>query len=248
MTHLASASRRRTPGESRRIYAYDQNGNLLEETGGGRSPIDYVYLDGKPIAEILPVTGQVYYLHDDRLGTPQIVTDGSQNIVWGAVYQPFGAASILVGAITQNLRLPGQYFDRGDGLNYNLNRDYVPTWGRYLEADPVGLAAGLNSYRYASDNAEKFTDRVGLANAYDQNQVNDAFRKANPGVELLPEWADRTLADVSYSNGTNPNISTPPGDLEGDILEFGPKVLDVLGYCYRKCIRGSCGTRGGDLC
>lgn len=162
MTHLASASRRRTPGESRRIYAYDQNGNLLEETGGGRSPIDYVYLDGKPIAEILPVTGQVYYLHDDRLGTPQIVTDGSQNIVWGAVYQPFGAASILVGAITQNLRLPGQYFDTEVGLNHNGFRDYMPSLGRYSESDPLGIWPGPDEYSYALSNPVRFRDPLGL--------------------------------------------------------------------------------------
>jgi YD repeat-containing protein len=97
------------PGDSRRLYVYDWTGNLLEETGGRRSPIDYVYLDGKPIAEILPVTGKVYYLYDDRLGSPQVATNRHQNVVWSATCQPFGKTGRVTGSLTQNLRLPGQY-------------------------------------------------------------------------------------------------------------------------------------------
>ena len=50
--------------------------------------------------------------------------------------------------VTFNLRFPGQYYDRESGLYYNYFRDYDPSTGRYVESDPIGLAAGTNLYAY----------------------------------------------------------------------------------------------------
>jgi hypothetical protein len=52
------------------------------------------------------------------LGTPQLATDSSTAVAWRASYQPFRAASVS-GTITQNIRLPGQYFDVESGWNHN---------------------------------------------------------------------------------------------------------------------------------
>jgi RHS repeat-associated protein len=64
--------------------------------------------------------------------------------------------------IVQNLRLPGQEFDGDSGLYHNGFRDYAPRLGRYIQSDPVGLAAGLNTYTYANGNPVNATDRLGL--------------------------------------------------------------------------------------
>jgi RHS repeat-associated protein len=47
------------------------------------------------------------------------------------------------------------------GLYYNYFRDYDPQTGRYLESDPVGLAAGVNTYAYALANPISFEDPLG---------------------------------------------------------------------------------------
>jgi len=39
------------------------------------------------------------------------------------------------GAFDFPLRFPGQYFDRGTNVNYNMRRDYDPNTGRYVESD-----------------------------------------------------------------------------------------------------------------
>jgi len=39
---------------------------------------------------------RVYYYHNDHLGTPQVMTDISGNVVWKAVYEPFGRVGIVV--------------------------------------------------------------------------------------------------------------------------------------------------------
>ena len=54
-------------------------------------------------------------MHTDHLGTPQVITDSSQNIVWQADYKPFGEATMTTELVTNNLRFPGQYFDGETG-------------------------------------------------------------------------------------------------------------------------------------
>jgi RHS repeat-associated protein len=61
-----------------------------------------------------------------------------------------------------NLRFPGQLFDGETGLHYNYFRDYDPSIGRYVESDPIGLAAGPNTYAYAGANPLNASDATGL--------------------------------------------------------------------------------------
>jgi RHS repeat-associated protein len=126
----------------------------------------------------------VYFYHNDALGTPQRMTDSTGAVVWAADYKPFGEAAITISTITNNLRFPGQYFDAETGLNYNYMRDYDPATGRYIQSDPVGILMqyfslgnranlsreAANStleeinhlYIYAKANALKFVDPTGL--------------------------------------------------------------------------------------
>ena len=150
------------------LFQYDTGGRLLEESDGqGNAQVDYVYLGRRPIASIAPSTGKLYFLHDDRLGTPQAATDSNQALAWAANYQPFGALyppgsqPVL---IPQDLRLPGQESDLETGLYHNGFRDYVPGWGRYAEGDPIGLAGGLNTYEYVRSNPVLYRDPLGLVN------------------------------------------------------------------------------------
>ena len=91
---------------------------------------------------------ETYFFHNDHLGTPQVVTDENQEVVWEAEYDPFGRATETVAMIDQNLRFPGQYYDSETELHYNYFRTYDPTTGRYIEGDPIGLDGGLNPVSY----------------------------------------------------------------------------------------------------
>jgi RHS repeat-associated protein len=146
------------------IFQYDPAGLLLEEDPHTGPTADHIYLDGTPIGQvqIAPRTSQIYFVHDDRLGTPQIVTSSLQVVAWKATYQPLGSATAIGGAIKQNLRLPGQYFDAETGLHQNGFRDYNPAFGRYIESDPIGLGGGLNTYGYVKQNPLRWMDPQGL--------------------------------------------------------------------------------------
>ncbi len=121
----------------------------------------YVYLNGQPLAKIEGTN--VYYYHNDALGTPQKMTDSTGTVVWAADYKPFGEATVTVSTITNNLRFPGQYFDAETGNHYNYFRDYNPVIGRYIEADPIGIKEGNNHiFVYAKNNPLNNADRSGL--------------------------------------------------------------------------------------
>ncbi len=144
------------------VFHYDLQGKLIAESDvGGNITAEYVYLNGSPLAKL--EGANTYYYHNDHLGTPQKITDASGAVVWEGEFKPFGEAISVTGIITNNLRFPGQYYDSETGLNYNYFRDYNPVIGRYIEADPIGLAGGdVNVYRYVMNNPNSNIDQDGL--------------------------------------------------------------------------------------
>jgi RHS repeat-associated protein len=144
------------------LFQYDPSGHLLEEaTGTGTLKTDTIYLNGAPVADLTP--NALFFLHTDRLGTPQVSTTTTGAIAWRAAYQPFGTNTGTSGLFTQNLRFPGQYADAETGDYQNGFRDYDPSLGRYLETDPIGLAGGVNSYAYAGNDPLNLADPLGLS-------------------------------------------------------------------------------------
>ena len=144
------------------VFHYALDGSLLAESDGSGNVLrEHIYVDGQPVA--VATGGQLYFVHADRLGTPQRITDANENIVWDTTYQPFGQPASLTALVTYNLRLPGQYADQESGLNYNYFRDYDPSVGRYIQSDLIGLNGGLNKYAYVGGNPIRWADRFGMA-------------------------------------------------------------------------------------
>ena len=98
-------------------------------------------------------------------------------VVWQGEYTAFGEAEISIAAVSNHLRFPGQYYDAESGLHQNMYRDYDPSLGRYIQADPIGLAGRRNVYGYVKNRPLYFSDPLGLKFVYKKN-VSPAEKKA----------------------------------------------------------------------
>ncbi|WP_196160180.1 RHS repeat domain-containing protein [Reinekea sp. G2M2-21] len=105
----------------------------------------------------------MYFVHNDHLGTPKALTDSNQAVVWQVESQPFGETNAQIDSISGfPAGFPGQYSDSGSGYIYNYYRDYDPSLGRYIQSDPIGLGGGLNTYGYVGGNPIIYDDPYGL--------------------------------------------------------------------------------------
>jgi len=154
------------------------------DDGGATAPrvIEYIWLPtagGNAILVGLFRDGAFYAVHPDHLGTPRLVTNTDNTVVWQWPYSAFGN-NRPVGALRTtavgnrssvggtppdvelNMRFPGQYFDEESGLIHNHARSYQASHGRYVQADPIGITGGLHRFAYVNSSPLSYIDPNGL--------------------------------------------------------------------------------------
>ena len=197
----------------------DASGNPLSElalvSGAWVNVRDYVWLDGRPLAQVeypTASTSYTYYLHADHIGLPRAMTNQAGQLVWNTQPRPYGdiaektATDPVSGrTVVTNLRLPGQYDERLlgslglQGPYYNWNRWYLPGVGRYLELDPLALRGKFNAthrpdwFSYVEGNPLSYADPLGL-DRYDPC-------KGKTGLDL---WLCKLVIDKECSPESRP--------------------------------------------
>ena len=196
------------------FFIYDPEGHTIGEYDSNGAPLrEVAYLDQTPIAALTPQGS--YTVQTDQLGTPRALSDATDRIVWQWNSDAFGVGLANEDPdsdgtrVTFPLRFPGQYFDAESGLHYNLMRDYDPTLGRYIEADPIGLEGGANLYAYAQNNPISFADPTGLRCVYSQFT----------GQLTCVDAAGNVIVDCQGYAGNGPGLNNP--DLE-HASDMGP--------------------------
>jgi len=157
---------------TRTYFVYSDEGLIGEYDSAGVEIKTYGYKpDGLWTTDpvFMKQGGEYYWYHNDHLGTPQMMTDRTGAIVWSAEYDVFGRADVLVAAVENNLRFPGQYYDAETNLHYNWMRYYDSQIGRYIRLDPIGLETeGVNVYLYSEVNPLNRFDPEGMLSIGDQ--------------------------------------------------------------------------------
>ncbi|MBM3408244.1 MAG: hypothetical protein FJY25_13100 [Betaproteobacteria bacterium] len=151
-------------------FLYHQNALVAELDRDERIVRHFIRWQGRVIAIVEPAADQggaprpptIVWLLSDHLGTPQVAVDRTGRPVWRGRLGVYGELLEEHGDFHQPLRFSGQYHDRDTGLIDNYQRTYDARRGRYLEPDPLGLAAGWNLYAYVSGNPVQATDPLGL--------------------------------------------------------------------------------------
>ena len=200
-------------------YLYDNDGRLLGEYGASAAAanvkaewiwlepeVDTVNLpfgggDGvggySPIATAL-TGGTLNWVHASHLGVPLAFTSNT-----GAV-APIPSATLL--------GFPGQLRTLPD-LYYNRYRDYDVSTGRYIQADPIGLSGGSNSFLYANANPIRYTDPKGL--------FADTFADLGfIGYDIYRIIADNVLGGDGKGNGLGTNLTALGLDIVGAGVPF----------------------------
>ena len=109
-----------------------------------------------PLSVAVPTVTEpdrLLWVHGNHMGVPAVMTDAT------GTEHSFPTGYALPGFPGQS-RTPGLLVA---DLYYNRYRDYDPTTGRYIQADPIGLAGGANPYSYALNNPLRYADPAGKA-------------------------------------------------------------------------------------
>ncbi|MFK3680849.1 RHS repeat domain-containing protein [Pseudomonas sp. NPDC088890] len=143
----------------------------------------------------------------DHLGTPLELTDQHGEMVWRADYHAWGQAQVRLSEAAQRrkldtaLRFQGQYLDVETGLHYNRYRYYDPQVGRFVSADPIGYAGGLNLYQYAP-NPVAWTDPLGLAAHRGRIQAQgDKLEQSGSWNQDTPFTAEQAKSKIEELKG-----------------------------------------------
>ena len=223
-------------------YVYDEDGHLLAEHNAttGAATREYVWIDDMPIAlaDIAGSTTTVAYITTGQIDEPLAVTNAAKALIWNGYVDAFGTASTFTTPTTPlDMRLPGQSFQLETGsLSQNGWRDYDPSLGRYVEADPLGIGAGQNVYAYVDGDPVNFTDSLGLA----QTPGNDT--NTCGGDRACGRALEICLINIwGYPGVANDNESFK------DVVRKLKNVRFSCRAAYDLCVIGSTTTRAGSI-
>ena len=227
-------------GLNETLFVWDGLRLLREERGSNAGTYFYEQGSYAPLARVdcrnslageqkLPaVLHNVFYYHCNPAGLPEDVTNSQGEVVWRGRYSTWGklvyehTTRHAPAGFSQPLRMQGQDDDGTTGLYYNMFRYYDADAGRYSAEDPIGLAGGMNLYRYAA-NPMTWADPYGLDATNWNNTADGRSRLKGP---TNGNWGGACWSGgISSCNGHG---NAPPTD-------SGDECYMRHDLCYEAC-------------
>ena len=143
------------------LYFYDRE-DLLAEFSPDRK-LERMYLHGPGIDDLIGfIQGDhLFSVHADALGSVRVIADQRQKILSRYDYNAFGQVKRIQEDISIPFLFIGARYDAGTDLHYMRTRAYDPEIGRFISPDTIGVAGGINLYRYVQNNPLKYVDPYG---------------------------------------------------------------------------------------
>ncbi len=157
------------------------------------------YLWGAKQDELLACDDE--WMLGDHLNTVRDVVKSDGSVVKHLEYNAFG--ELQGESVDEELafRYTGKMFDSATGLQWNINRWYDPSVGRWISEDPIGFEGGdANLSRYVGNEVVARFDMLGLAWCEDEcktgtrtnvDQISFTFKKP---YSLGPKATEAGLA------------------------------------------------------
>jgi RHS repeat-associated protein len=217
-------------------YRYDPLGRRIEKTEAGQT-LRYQYDGLDVVAEYSVATNGTNTLaashvfgpgidepikirrgatlaayHSDGLGSilaASSITPAGATDLLTYRYDAFGVIEASTGTLDSTYTYTGRELD-ASGLYYYRSRYYLPSAGRFLSPDPIGLAGGINPYAYVGSNPVNYTDPFGLVSMVPKN-FSTVARAAPP----LPPGlvGQRSQPGTGVSSTTSHGLVDPNGVL-----------------------------------
>ena len=153
---------------------YGETGVLQERSADGGT----VLKTYAPLGEMDSTNGTAvprYYTRDHLGSVPEVTaSDGSLSARYD--YTPYGERSRVSGTYEAPKGYTGHDYHADGGLILTRYRAYDPLTGRWLSADPLGEAGGMNLYGYVAGDPVNAVDLLGLIdiNLNPKNYISDS--------------------------------------------------------------------------
>jgi RHS repeat-associated protein len=133
--------------------------------------------------------------------------DDRAKIISYEEFSPYGATTYRSARTEapRRYRFAGYQRDCETGLYHCGERYYAPWLGRWISADPIGIADGLNVFSYVRNDPVNFDDHCGTSRAY----IKPTPRSDRPTPASAGGAAGRVAGGVA---GDNPKPAVGPRD------------------------------------